>query len=76
MRPKKKMMKFGWLGAEIWEFYSRRYFPQDITLVELSLTTTMMHGAFNLTKVAEESKENLQKYIEELGKWKYIFNKF
>ncbi len=33
----KKMMKFGWSGAEIWEFYSRRYFRQDITLVELSL---------------------------------------
>ncbi len=34
---KKKMMKFGWLGAEIWKFYSRRYFRQDITLVKLSL---------------------------------------
>ncbi len=33
----KKMMKFGLLGAEIWEFYSRRDFRQDITLVELSL---------------------------------------
>ncbi len=33
----KKMMKFGGLGAEIWEFYSRRYFRQDITLVKLSL---------------------------------------
>ncbi len=32
-----KMMKLGWLGAEIWELYSRRYFWQDITLVELSL---------------------------------------
>ncbi len=25
------------IGAEIWEFYSRRYFQQDITLVKLSL---------------------------------------
>ncbi len=31
-RPK-KMMKFGWLEAEIWEFYSARYFRQDTTLV-------------------------------------------
>ncbi len=37
---KKKMMKFGWLGAEIWEFYFRRYFRQDITLVELSLSSS------------------------------------
>ncbi len=34
---KKKKMKFGWLGAENWEFYSRRYFRQDIKLVKLSL---------------------------------------
>ncbi len=34
----KMMMKFGWLGAEIWEFYSRRYFRQDITLVKLSIS--------------------------------------
>ncbi len=33
----KKKMKFGWFGAEIWEFYSRRNFRQDITLVELSI---------------------------------------
>ncbi len=33
----KKMMKFGWLGAEIWEFYSRRYFLHDIALVKLPL---------------------------------------
>ncbi len=33
----KKMLKFGWLGAEIWEFYSKKYFRQDIKLVELSL---------------------------------------
>ncbi len=35
-----KMMKFGRLGAAIWEFYSRRYFWQDITPVELSLIHT------------------------------------
>ncbi len=33
----KNMMKFGWLEAEIWEFYSRRYFRQDIVMVKLSL---------------------------------------
>ncbi len=37
MQCKKKMMKFGWLGAEIWKFYSRRYFQQDITSWDLGV---------------------------------------
>ncbi len=41
MRHKKKM-KFAWLGAEIWEFYSRKYLRQDITLVKLSLSGSVL----------------------------------
>ncbi len=42
----KKMMKFGLLGAKIWEFYSRRYFRQDITLIKLSLGATFEGDLF------------------------------
>ncbi len=66
----KKKMKFGWLGAEIWEIYSGRYCRQDITLVKLSLNGSpsfWSHSKRNFWIFLEKMKETSEK------NWRNIF---
>ncbi len=65
----KNMMKFGWLRAEIWEFYFRRYFRQDITQVKLSLILGENCGGIlkKYWKISNWSWNNLRKILRNSG---------